>query len=68
MLYQLEMATSWSILGPRMNLMDGECCIFNGEKDHVFGLWSKTYFWLMYNPFLKNNGKNRVNRPLRYIQ
>jgi hypothetical protein len=40
MVYQLQMAMLWSILGPRTNLIDGKCYIFNGEKDYVFGLWS----------------------------
>jgi hypothetical protein len=44
MVYQLYMAISWSILGLRTYLIDGKCCIFNEEKDDVFGLWSKTIF------------------------
>ena len=57
MVYQLQMAISWSILGSRTNLIDRKCCPFNGEKDNVFDLWSKTYFWLIFDPFLENNGK-----------
>ena len=41
MVYQLQMAMLWSILGPRTNLIDRKCSIFNGEKDNVFGWWSK---------------------------
>jgi hypothetical protein len=44
MVYQLQMARFWSILGVRTNLIDGKCCPFNGEMDNVFGLWSKTHF------------------------
>jgi hypothetical protein len=40
MLYQLQMAISWSILGPRTNLIDKKCSKFNGEINNVFGLWS----------------------------
>jgi hypothetical protein len=38
MVYQLHMAKFWSILGARTNLIDGKCCILNGEKDYVSGL------------------------------
>ena len=62
MVYQLQMAKLLSILGPMTNLIDKKCCILNGEKDYVFGLWSKIYFWLIFDPFLKNNGKNRVKQ------
>jgi hypothetical protein len=44
MVYQLQMAGLWSIIGPRTNLIYIKCCLFNGEMDNVFGLWSKTYF------------------------
>jgi hypothetical protein len=47
--YQLQMAISWSLLGPRTNWIDRKCCIFNGEKDNVFGLWYKIYFWLIFD-------------------
>jgi hypothetical protein len=40
--YHLHMAKFWSILGPRTELIDRKFCIFNGEKDNVFGLWLKT--------------------------
>jgi len=60
------MAMLWSILGPRTNLIDRKCSIFNGEKDNVFDLWSKTHFWLIFDPFLENNGKNRVKQ--QYVQ
>jgi hypothetical protein len=42
MVYHLQMAKFWSTLGPRTNLIDRKCCIFNGEKDYIFALWSKT--------------------------
>jgi hypothetical protein len=51
MLYQLQMATLLSLLGTRTNLIDRKCCIFNGEKEYVFGLWSKTYFSMIYDQF-----------------
>ena len=51
MVYQLQMARLLSILGPMTNLIDEKCCVFNGEKDYLFGLWSKIYFWLMYDQF-----------------
>jgi hypothetical protein len=41
MVYHIQMAKFWSILRPRTKLIDRKCCIFNEEKDNVFGLWSK---------------------------
>jgi hypothetical protein len=41
MVYHIQMAKFWSILGPRTKLIDRKSCIFNEEKDNVFGLWSK---------------------------
>ena len=51
MVYQLQMAQLLSILGPITNLIDRKGSIFNGEKDYVFGLWSKIYFWLIFDSF-----------------
>jgi hypothetical protein len=42
MVYHLQMAKLWSILGPRTNLIDGKCSKFNGDIDNVFSLGSKT--------------------------
>ena len=49
--YQLQMAISLSLLGPRTNLIDRKGSILNGEKGDVFGLWSKIYFWLIFDSF-----------------
>jgi hypothetical protein len=35
MVYHLQMAKFWSILGPRTNLIDGNCSKFNGEMGDV---------------------------------
>ena len=53
MVYQPQMATSWSLLGPRTNLIDRKCCIFNGEKDDVSGLGSEIYLLMIFDP-MKN--------------
>jgi hypothetical protein len=45
------MARLLSILGPMTNLIDRKGSILNGEKDYVFGLWSKIYFWLIFDSF-----------------
>jgi hypothetical protein len=42
MMYGLQMARFWSILGLKTNLIDRKCSTFNGEKDDVFGWVSKT--------------------------
>jgi hypothetical protein len=51
MLYQLQMDISSSIVRPMTNLIDRKCSKFNEEIDILFGLWSTTYFWLIFDPF-----------------
>jgi hypothetical protein len=49
--YHLKMAKFWSILGPTTNLIGRKCCVFNEEKENVFGWWLKTYFLMIFDPF-----------------
>jgi hypothetical protein len=61
MVYQLEMARLWSIQGPRTSLIGRKCCIFNGEKDYVFGLWSvRDLFLWIFDSFQIFSANTRV--------